>query len=219
MTEHPSQGAIHDGAMELIAAGNTFESVAGVLGVSIDTVRGWATQPAAAHPSHDASTTATARPWLRFPGTVVYPTGSNWMIIAVVLIAMVVSIPAAGWPLVFRSNPRPFLIATSVLVATAFIAAAIQAIRAAKVNRFEMRPDAIARYTLAGCTVLAYADIIGLTAVMGKGFYYIQFLTRTGKPMTIHPSFSQLEEDERLWAWLQTVPRPDGGSIRRPSDT
>ena len=219
MTEHPSQSALRDGAMELIAAGNTFESVAGVLGVSIDTLRGWATLPAAAHPSHDPSTTTTARLWLRFPGTVVYPTGSNWMIIAVALLATVVSAPAVGWPLAFRPHPRPFLIAASVLVATAFIAAAIQAIRAANENRFEMRPDAIAQYNLAGCTVLSYADIIGLTAVMGKGFYYIHFLTRTGKPMTIHPSFSQLEEDERLWAWLQSVPKPDGSSIRRPSDT
>lgn len=218
MTEHPSPGAIRDGALELIAAGNTLESVAGVFGVSIDTLRGWAAQPTATRSSHEQSTTETARSWLRFPGAVVYPTGSNWAIIAVALIATVIVISAAGWPLVFRPQARPVLIAASVLVALAFIAAAVQSIRAAKVTCFEMRPDAIAQYNLSGCTVLPYADIIGLTAVMGKGFYYIRFLTRTGMPMTIHPRFSQLEEDERLWTWLQAVPKPDGSSIRRPSD-
>ena len=217
--EHSSEDAIRNGAKELIAAGNTLESVAGVLGVSIETLRGWAAEPAAMTPEDGGrAPAAEQQPWFHFPGTVVYPTGSNWAIIAVALIATVIIIPASGWQLAFRPHPRPVLIATSLLVGVAMVAAAIQSIRAARVNCFEMRPEAIARYNLAGCTVLPYKDIVGLSAVLGKGFYYVQFLTRTGVLMTIHPSFSQLDEDERLWSWLQAVPKPDGSSISRPSD-
>jgi hypothetical protein len=218
MIEQPPPDALRDGALEMIAAGNSLEAVASVFGVSLDELRAWAAQVSPARRSHEVHTAAGARPWLHFPGTVVYPTGSNWAIIAAVLIALVIVIPAAGWPLAFRPAPRPALIAASVSVAMILIAAAIQSIRAARANFFEMRPDAVARCNLAGCTVLPYADIIGLSAVLGKGFYYIRFLTSTGVSMIIRPSFSQLENDERLWAWLQAIPKPDGSSIRRPSD-
>ena len=217
MTEAPSPRAIRDSAMSLIAGGNALESVAHVLGVPVDTLRAWAAQPAEAVPADAMRATEPVRAWLRFPGTVVYPSGSNWAILAAALVALLIVIPATGWRLVFDGHPRPGVVALCVLVALACLAAAIQAIRAARVNCFEMRPDAIARYTLAGCTVLSYADIIGLTAVMGKGYYAVQFLTRTGVLLTIHPTFAQLE-DERLWAWLQAIPTRDSGPLRRPSD-
>ena len=217
MTEAASPRATRDSAMALIAAGNTPESVAHVLGVPVDTLREWAARPAEALPGDVAATAEPVRPWLRFPGTVVYPSGSNWAIVAAALVALLIVVPATGWRLVFDGHLRAGAIALSALVALACLAAAIQAIRAARVNSFEMRPDAIARTTLAGCTVLPYADIIGLTAVMGKGYYAVQFLTRTGVLLTIHPTFAQLE-DERLWAWLRAIPTRDGGPMRRPSD-
>ena len=217
MTQLPASRAARDGALALVAAGNTLESVAHVLGVPVATVREWAAQPREAPAAEAAQDTAPARAWLHFPGTVVYQTGSNWAIVAAALIAMLVVIPLAGWRLVFDGQSRPGVAAACVLVALGCAAAAVQAIRAARANRFEMRPDAIARITLAGSTVLPYADIVGLTAVLGKGYWFVQFLTRTGVSLCIHPTLAQLE-DERLWGWLRTIPTRDGGGIRRLSD-
>ena len=217
MTQPLSPRATRDSATALIAAGNTLESVAHVLGVPVDTLRAWVAQPAATLPDDAVRTAEPARAWLRFPGTVVYPSGSNWAIVAAALVALLIVVPATGWRLVFDGHPRPVVIALCASIALACLAAAIQAIRAARVNSFEMRPDAIVRTTLAGRTALPYADIIGLTAVMGKGYYAVQFLTRTGVMLTIHPTFAQLQ-DERLWAWLQAIPTRDGGPMRRPSD-
>ncbi len=153
-------------------------------------------------------TTEHTRSWLHFPGTVVYPTGWHWAIIATgTLVSLLAVVSTAAWrPAFFTSHGNPTFVTLSVLIALACLAAAIQSTRVARVNRFEMRPDA-----------MPYADIIGLTAAIEKGFYSIQFLTRTGVLMTIRPRFSQLE-DERLLTWLQAIPKRDGRSIQRISD-
>ncbi len=214
----PPDDAVRASALELLASGNSLESVAHVLGVPIDTLREWGAQAAGSRPE-DARATEPLRAWLSFPGTVVYPTGSNWAIIAAALMAVLVVIPAFGWQLVFNAHPRPGVIVLCAAIALACVVGAVQSIRAARVNCFEMRPNAIARYTLAGCTVVPYADIIGLTAGVATktGVCMILFYTRTGVSLSIQPSFTQLE-DERLWAWLQAIPARDGGRIWRPSD-
>ena len=217
MTDVPAPRATRDGALALVAAGNTLESVAHVYGVPVGTLRGWIAQPGDALPGDAAPASVPARAWLHFPGTVVFWSGSNWAIIAAALVAVLVSVPLAGWHLVFDGHARPGVVAACALAALACAAAAVQAILAARANRFEMRPDAIARFTLAGCTVLPYADIVGLIASRGKGYWFVQFLTRTGVTLSIHPTFEQLE-DERLWAWLRTIPRREGGPMTRLPD-
>ena len=217
MTQLPASRTTRDGALALVAAGNTIESVAHVLGVSTETLRAWIAQAGPAAPDDGTRAPEPARPWTSFPGTVDYPCGSTLSLVGAALVAMLVFVPAFGWRLLLMLHPGPLVVAMLAAIALAVAAAAIQAIRAARADRFEMRPDAIARYRLSGCTVLPYRDIVGLRAVPGKGFYYVEFLTRTGVLLTIHPTFAMLE-DERLWAWLQAVPKQDGSVIRRRGD-
>jgi hypothetical protein len=76
----------------------------------------------------------------------------------------------------------------------------------ARATRFEMHPDAIALHTLAGCTVLHHADIVGLTRFSTKGGKEeIQLLTRDGVGLTIAPRRVHLR-DRRLAAWLDSIP-------------
>jgi hypothetical protein len=211
----PSARQTRDAAEAALAAGNPIESVAKVFGVPVETLQDWVRQrpeDVPGEPRHEPE-----RPWLRFPGTVIYPSGlaadaSGWL-----LVAIVTAFPVLAWMGVRLFPHRWEALAASALVSVASIAALVQMIRSMRTCRVEMRHSEIARYDLKGCTVLPYAEIIGLTAGLLRGVYSIEFLTSSGKALTIYPTFEQLE-DERLWRWLKSIPQRSGYPLRRPSD-
>jgi len=157
------------------------------------------------------------RAWLSFPGSAVYPTGLD---AGVVPASMLLAFTVPPWVLA-PYMPRRWEVLAGLLGFTAFcVAWAVYLIRSARVERFEMRPYEIARYDLAGCMVLPYSEIIGLTAGLPNSelpVWSINFLTNRGKSLTIYPRFQQLE-DEALWQWLKSIPQRSGTTLFRPSD-
>lgn len=204
---HQSAAAVRASARALIAAGNTLESVADVFQLPVDTLRALIIQPEPVHAA-DATLPVPPPPWHHFPGTITYRTGAvgSLTFALVTLLLMILLL----WIAISQINMGAFkwILDVFLMAAIGMAIWAVQQIRAARVDRFDMRVDAIAGYTLAGVTVLPYADITGYMALMGKGAYLIKLLTRRGTGLTIRPTFAQMDDSD-FGAWLRTIPERD----------
>lgn len=210
----PASGIMRDHAVALIAAGNSVEAVAGVFGMPADRLRSLLEQPADM-PSIEVTPALPVQPWHRFPGTVVYrcPNYAAFFLLVPVLSAAL----WLGHQLVAPPQHRPFFVVACVLVAVACVVGIVVAWQAARVARFEMRRDAVARYTLAGCTVVPYVDIIAMIkAPAGEGFQ-LQLLTRHGLALTIVTRRAHMQ-DARLAAWVKSIPDSGREPILSTSD-
>lgn len=207
----PASGIIRDHAVALIAAGNSVASVAGVFGMPVDRLRSLLEQPADMPPV-EATPAMPMQPWHRFPGTVVYRC-PNYAAFFLLVPVMVVAISLVRQVLALSPH-HPFVVGACVLVAVACVVGIFYAWQAARVARFEMGRDAVARYTLAGCTVVPYVDIVAMIkAPAGEGFL-VQLLTRHGLTLTIVPRRVHMQ-DARLAAWVDSI--PDSGREPIPS--
>jgi hypothetical protein len=160
MIEHPvnkppSPHAIREGALALVAAGKPLESVAAVYGMSVQSLCKLLLQPADGAPG-ETPPSEPAKPWHRFPGTVVYRYGMDGMVAT--FATALLGVGMVGAAQVFGAGH-----AGAGRWVAAFIACALAlflAWRSAPVKRFEMRRDAIVRTTRSGRLVLRYADIV-----------------------------------------------------------
>lgn len=107
------------------------------------------------------------------------------------LVAVLVMIPLLAYATLHLPTGRfQWLLGLLLISLIALIIPVSRQMRAARVERFEMCPDAIASYTVEGWTVLPYADITGDTSILGKGYYEIGLLTRRGTGVTIRPTYA-----------------------------
>lgn len=210
----PAPGIMRDHALALIAAGNSVASVAGVFGMPVDRLRSLLEQPAGMPPV-EVAPAMPAQPWHRFSGTVVYRCPNN--VALFLLLPVLVGAISLVRQVLASSLHRPFFVGACVLVAVACVVGILYAWQAARVARFEMRRDAVARYTMAGCTVVPYVDIVAMIKVpAGEGFQ-VQLLTRHGLALTIVPRRTHMQ-DARLAAWLDSIPDSGREPILSTSD-
>lgn len=204
MPAPPSDRVVRAGALAMMAAGNTLETVAGFFGVAVDVLRALLSQPVEALPPDVA---LPAQPWHQFPGPIVYRC-PNYALIATLGI-MQIAVGAVGW--VLFSSPRytgPVFISTWLVFAIGYSVALALAIRAARINRFVMGRDAIAGYTQDGCTVLPYAAIVSYVKEVKNGRYCFQFLTCSRAALSVSASVAQTKE-KHFAAWLKSIPASD----------
>ncbi len=221
--QHPSTEAVRSSALALLAAGNSLESVAHVLGVPVDTLQSWNALGVAASPAEPRAAKADAeatRPWLSFPTTTTYPLGPFGKYVILGMAPFLAGCPLLAWILTSMNGTTTSTSVFCAVLAVPCLGLAVCAIRFANHSSFEMRPHSIARVLMSEPKVLAYADIIGLTATRQSRStsYQVVLHARAGMPsMTINPEDAHLR-DPALLAWLKSVPQQGGIPIEAKDD-
>jgi hypothetical protein len=218
--EHPSAKTARSSALALLASGNSLESVAHVLGVPVDTLQSWAAQGVAASPAPEHVPPEVVRPWLSFPTTTTYALGPTGKYVLLGMAPFLAGCPLLAWILASVNGTGTSTFAFCAVLAVPCLALAVCAIRVGNQSRFEMRPHSIARFLMSEPKVLAYSDIIGLTATRQSrsASYQVVLHARAGTPsLTINPEDAHLRDPDLL-AWLNAIPQQGGVPIRRKDD-
>lgn len=220
MTQPPPTDAVRASALELLASGNSFESVVHVFGVPVETLRALISHQASRSAAVEPVRSKPERPWLSFPTTTTYRLGPMGRCAAIALTLLIMGCPVLAWPFVSEEPTRTsslllFFLGTALCLG---LAACVTIL--GRNTRFELRAHAIAKYGLSGVTILPYAQITGLTATRnGKSASYaITLQTPPGTPsMTINPEDAHLRDPD-LATWLTSIPLVAGDPIRFPDD-